>query len=223
MNHLESLDRCGIGMVPWCYAKANIYDEKLMEACSVELCRRAVLDIDERSPIPEHQLAPRNVQNTYWAYARVFQRRQKPSYLPHLFHEMSRISRKLLEHHPRDGPKTVESLCVGYVTETGKMIPPDSFRLMSLGLIAQSYKDVGYPLPDTLAVAMEQYSLKGLSLPAGECDKFFLMDSYDVVLASRTLTLTTALRHALRQVAQRHIYRLKPQEVESLRVLGLVA
>merc|ERR1719193_1116198 len=210
-------------MVPWCYAKANIYDETLMKACSVELCRRAVLDLDERSPIPEHQLAPRNVQNTYWAYARVFQRRQKPAYLPHLFSEMSRISEKLLEHHPKDGPKTIDRLCVGYKTETGKLIPPDSFRLMSLGLIAQSYKDVDYPIPDSLARAMEEYSIKGLSLPATDCDKFFLMDSYDVVLASRTLNLTPALMHALKQVCQRHAYKLKPQEMESLRALGLIA
>eukprot|EP00397_Hematodinium_sp_SG-2012_P010030 GEMP01010134.1.p1 GENE.GEMP01010134.1~~GEMP01010134.1.p1 ORF type:complete len:749 (+),score=143.88 GEMP01010134.1:385-2631(+) len=222
-RHLEDLDRCGIGMVPWCYAKANIFDEQLLEACANDLCRRTALDIDQHSPIPEHQLAPRNVQNTCWAYARAFHRRPKPNYLPNLFQEMARVAHKLLQHRPKDGPKTSQTLCRGYTTETGKLIPADSFRLMSLGLIAKSFKDVGIGLPAELDVAMEQYTLQGLALSPYVCDKFFLIDSYDVVLASRMLTLTPALTEALKRVAGRHLSRLKPQDKVELRVLGISA
>lgn len=184
--------------------------------------RRSSLDIDDHSPLPVHQLAPRNVQNTCWAYARVFQHRRKPAYLGRLFEEMNRVSMKLLQHDPKLGPKTTDALCVGYTTETGKLIPPDSFRLMSLGLIVQSYKDLQLLIPTDLLESMEQYALKGLALPAFECDKFFLMDSYDVVLASRTLKLTPPLTEALRRVASRHLSRLKPRDKEELRYNGIL-
>merc|ERR550534_61330 len=178
----------------------------------MDLIRRVDLDIEQKSQIPENQLAPRNVQNTLWAYAKIFAHQEKPPYLEKLFLAMTRVTLKLLEHDPKDGPKEVQRLCHGYTTEHGKLIPADSFRLMSLGLIAQSFKDVKIPLPVELQAAMELYTLKGLALPPFECDKFFLMDSYDIVLASRTLTLTPALSLALKQVAGRHFYRLKPRE-----------
>lgn len=123
---IPMFDRCSLGTMVWNFSKMGVRHDRFFEASALEACR----------PNRVRSLAPRNYQNIMIAFSRQRHWNEK------LVDAMARGTRRLLDSHDPQQPKTDKSVLFSYVCRDGSEVPADAFRITSCTVVAKAFREM---------------------------------------------------------------------------------
>ncbi len=205
LRHLEKLDRCSIGMAPWCFAKMRVPHPELFQLVSRDVLRRECAAENAiasgEAPRPADCLAPRVMQNLFWSFARHGTEEAERPYCEEMIETLQKHARPFFDNDP-GLVKFVSQMCPPYISISGAEVHPDPFRLMSCAIMAQACVEMEMTEAEFFK-AMADYVVKGLNVaPESSEGEYFISESgQDLLLIMRAYAKANVPRKLIRAIA----------------------